>query len=117
MMTVRRKEELEQVVKDNGNRVNSITKNCAETELSQKDKKRISIVLNSVPIGYIVCIVFGIGAMWMQMAVYLLALCQSWLISMVMPVKTFYKIGKMSFLISVAYIVVRTFMAVVSVME
>ena len=116
MITVRTKEELGQVVKDNGNQEKIITENCAETELSQKDRTRISIVLNSVPMGYIVCIVLGIGS-WKQMFAYLSALCLSWLISMAMPVKIFCKIGKMSFLMSVAYIIVRTFMAVVSVME
>ncbi len=91
MITVRKKDELEQAV---------------------KDKKRIAIVVNSIPIGYIICIVFGIGSMWMQMSVYLLALCLSCLIGMMMPVRTFYNIGKKSFLISVAYIIVRIFMAV-----
>ncbi len=88
-----------------------ITKKPAETELSQKDKKRLSIILNSIPIGYIACIVLGIGS-WRQMFAYLSALCLSWLISMALPLKTFYNIGKKSFLISVAYIVVRAVIAV-----
>ncbi len=114
MITVRKKDELEQAVKDNGNRENIITKKPTKTELSQKDKKRIAIIVNSVPIGYIVCIVLGIGSMWMQMSVYLLALCLSCLIGMKMPVRTFYNIGKKSFLISVAYIIVRIFIAGIS---
>ncbi len=112
MITVRKKDESEQTVKDNGNRENIITKMPTKTELSQKDKKRIAIVVNSIPIGYIICIVFGIGSMWMQISVWLLALCLSCLIGMMMPVRTFYDIGKKSFLISVAYIIVRIFMAV-----
>ncbi len=114
MITVRKKDELEQAVKDNGNKENTITKNPTETELSQKGKKRIAIVVNSIPIGYIICIVFGIGSMWMQISVCLLALCLSCLIGMMMPVRTFYNIGKMSFLISVAYIIVRIFIAGIS---
>lgn len=90
----------------------NITRKPAETELSQKDKKRISIILNSVPIGYIACIMLGIGS-WKQMFAYLSALCLSWLISKAMPLKTFYHIGKMSFLISVAYIIVRAVIGVV----
>ncbi len=35
MITVRKKDELEQTVKDNGNRENTITKNPTETELSR----------------------------------------------------------------------------------
>ncbi len=114
MITERKKEELEQIVKDNSNRENTLTKKPTETELSQKDKKHIAIVLNSVPIGYIVCIVLGIGSMWMQISVYLLALCLSCLIGRVMPVRTFYNIGKISLLISVAYIIVRIFIAGIS---
>ena len=112
MITERTKEKLEQVVKDNGNQEKIITENCAKTELTQKDKKRISIVVNSVPIGYIACVVLGIGS-WKQMFVYLSALCLSWLISKTMPIKTFYHIGKKSFLICVAYIMVRALIAVV----
>lgn len=93
---------------------NIVTKKPAKTGLSPKDKKRISIVVNSVPIGYITCIALGIGAMWMQMSVYLLALCLSCLIGMAMPVKTYYNICKKSFVISIAYIIVRAFIAVAS---
>ena len=105
--------ESAQVVKYNGNRVNTITKKSCETELSPKDKKWISIVINSVPIGYIVCIVLGIGS-WKQMFVYLFALCLSCLIGMAIPVRTYYNIAKKSILVCTAYIIVRAFIAVAS---
>ena len=90
-----------------------ITAKTKETELSPKDKKWISIVINSVPIGYIVCLVLGIGS-WKQMFVYLFALCLSYLIGMTMPVRTYYNIAKKSFLVCGAYVVVRAFIAVAS---
>ena len=60
------------------------------------EKKWFSIVVNSVPMGYITCIVLGIGS-WKQMFVYLFALCLSCQIGMAMPVRTYYKIAKKSF--------------------
>jgi hypothetical protein len=71
--------------------------------LSPRDKKWISVVVNSVPIGYIVCVVLGIGS-WKQLFVYLLALCLSWLIGTMVSVKTYYKIAQKGMVVSIVYI-------------
>ena len=80
-----------------------ITSKRKVTGLSPRDKKWISVVVNSVPLGYTVCVVLGIGS-WKQLFVYLLALCLSWLIGTMISVKTYYKIAQKSFLVSIIYI-------------
>ena len=80
-----------------------ITSKRQVTGLSLRDKKWISVVVNSVPLGYIACVVLGIGS-WKQLFVYLLALCLSWLIGTMMSVKTYYKIAQKGMVVSIVYI-------------
>jgi heme O synthase-like polyprenyltransferase len=91
-----------------------ITSKRQVTGLSQTDKKWISVVVNSVPIGYIVCVVLGIGS-WKQLFIYLLALCLVWLIGTMMSVKTYYKIAQKSFLVSVVYIIALAVVRLITV--
>ena len=91
-----------------------ITSKRQVTGLSPRDKKWISVVVNSVPLGYIVCVVLGIGS-WKQLFVYLLALCLSWLIGTMMSVKTYYKIAQKSFLVSIIYIIALAVVRLITV--
>ena len=96
------KEGLEQVVNNNGDNDGK--------GIFQTDKNQLSIVLNAVPIGYIDCIMFGIGS-WEQSFVYLMTLCLSYIIGKMMSVNTFNKMAKYSLGLSIAYLVVRAFHA------
>ena len=91
-----------------------ITSKRQVTGLSPRDKKWISVVVNSVPLGYIACVVLGIGS-WKQLFVYLLALCLSWLIGTMISVKTYYKIAQKSFLVSIIYIIALAVVRLITV--
>ena len=104
MITVKTKQKLEQVVNNNSGK-----------GVFQTDKDLFSIVINSVPIGYIVCVVFGIGS-WKQSFVFLIALCVSYIIGKMMSLKTYNKMAKYSLVLSVVYIVFRGLIAMISAM-
>ena len=94
MVTVKTKQDLGQAIK-----------NYVGNGIFRMNNNPISVVINSVPIGYIACVLLGIGS-WKQSFVYLLALCVSYLIGMVVSVKTFNKMARYSLAFSFIFPIV-----------